>query len=452
MFERFTERARGVIVLAQGEVESLRHDYLGTEHLLLGLLREEDGVAAQALYASGVTFDSAREQVESIVGYGRGATGQAPFTSRSKNVVEASLKEALGLGHNYIGTEHLLLGLLKEPEGVAAEVLSNLGVEPLLVRREVMKRVDRTSWLQGGGSRGPLQRAREVIRKSLRRNAREDRPSFDKFTGRARRVMMLAREEARRLDHAYIGTEHLLLGLIRENGVSARVLEEVGLRLHEAREQVERIVGSVDINKEVGYEQLPFTPRANKVLELAERESPQLGHDRISAEHIALGLVRESEGVAARVLSNLDVDPDAVRREVIRRLPGRGDEFDSLDEVEREMEEEEHRILFRGRVTGIRATASPLGLLSIDVDYSYRSRGDATAAPATVDPADIASVTLAHLQETPIDSLEAAVWVAGTRLMETLDPILDITVSATSRPEPVDPSLPASSVSATFRR
>ena len=142
MFERFTERARKVVVLAQEEARHFNHNYIGTEHLLLGLLREEDGVAAQALNHLGVTLDDVREQVESIVGYGEEGSGsQAPFTPRSKKVLELALREALQLGHNYIGTEHILLGLVRESEGVAARVLSNLDVDPDKVRREVVRRL-----------------------------------------------------------------------------------------------------------------------------------------------------------------------------------------------------------------------------------------------------------------------------------------------------------------------
>ena len=139
MFERFTERARKVVVLAQEEAKRLGHNYIGTEHLLLGLIKEKEGVAARALHTANVTLDGARDQVESIVGYGEDYTGnQMPFTPRSKKILEFSLKEALQLRHNYIGTEHILLGLVRESEGVAALALSNLGVDPNEVRRNVL--------------------------------------------------------------------------------------------------------------------------------------------------------------------------------------------------------------------------------------------------------------------------------------------------------------------------
>src|ERR671921_189646 len=118
MSERFTERACKVVVLAQEEARHFNHNYIGTEHLLLGLLREDEGVAARALGSLNVTLDEVREQVESIVGYGEeGSGGKAPVTPRSKKVLELALREALQLGHNYIGTEHILLGLVRESEG-----------------------------------------------------------------------------------------------------------------------------------------------------------------------------------------------------------------------------------------------------------------------------------------------------------------------------------------------
>ncbi|MGB3633703.1 MAG: Clp protease N-terminal domain-containing protein, partial [Rubrobacteraceae bacterium] len=162
MFERFTERARKVVVLAQEEARHFNHNYIGTEHLLLGLLREDEGVAARALASLNVTLDEVREQVESIVGYGEeGSGGQAPFTPRSKKVLELALREALQLGHNYIGTEHILLGLVRESEGVAARVLSNLDVDPDKVRREVVRMLGggRSGRGRGGSSEGGAARS-----------------------------------------------------------------------------------------------------------------------------------------------------------------------------------------------------------------------------------------------------------------------------------------------------
>ncbi len=140
MFERFTEKARRVIVFAQEEARMLDQNYIGTEHLLLGLIREQEGVAAKALRSIGVRLEDVRAQVEEIIGKGNASTaGHIPFTPRAKKVLELSLREALQLGHNYIGTEHILLGLIREGEGVAARVLTNLGADLGKVRNQVIQ-------------------------------------------------------------------------------------------------------------------------------------------------------------------------------------------------------------------------------------------------------------------------------------------------------------------------
>ena len=142
MFERFTDRARRVVVLAQEEARQLDHGYIGTEHLLLGLLLEDEGMAARALDGLGVSRPAARDQVLKMVGRGEGAqAGHIPFTPRAKKALELSLREALQLGHNHIGTEHILLGLIREGEGVAAQVLADLGVDLDRARAKVAELV-----------------------------------------------------------------------------------------------------------------------------------------------------------------------------------------------------------------------------------------------------------------------------------------------------------------------
>jgi ATP-dependent Clp protease ATP-binding subunit ClpC len=140
MFERFTARARGAVVNAQQEARELNHNYIGTEHLLLGLMREPESVAARALQELKISQDAVRERVIQIIGRGKHApTGHVPFTPRAKKVLELSLREALQLSHNYIGTEHILLGLIREGEGVAAQVLVKLGGNLAAVREKVIE-------------------------------------------------------------------------------------------------------------------------------------------------------------------------------------------------------------------------------------------------------------------------------------------------------------------------
>src|SRR5689334_20592482 len=150
MFERFTERARQVVVLAQEEARTLKHNYIGTEHILLGLLREEEGLAARVLESLDITVERVRAQVVRIVGSGEEVTsGQIPFTPRAKKVLELALREALSLGHNYIGTEHILLGLVRENEGVAARILLDFDADSEKIRNEVIR------MLSGPGGRRP---------------------------------------------------------------------------------------------------------------------------------------------------------------------------------------------------------------------------------------------------------------------------------------------------------
>ncbi len=140
MFERFTDRARRVVVLAQEEARMLNHNYIGTEHILLGLIHEGEGVAAKSLESLGISLEGVRSQVEEIIGQGQQApSGHIPFTPRAKKVLELSLREALQLGHNYIGTEHILLGLIREGEGVAAQVLTKMGADLNKVRQQVIQ-------------------------------------------------------------------------------------------------------------------------------------------------------------------------------------------------------------------------------------------------------------------------------------------------------------------------
>jgi Clp amino terminal domain, pathogenicity island component len=140
MFERFTDRARRVVVLAQNEARMLNHNYVGTEHILLGLIHEGEGVAAKALESLGISLQAVRAQVEEIIGHGPEPppSGHIPFTPRAKKVMELSLRESLQLGHKYIGTEHILLGLIREGDGVAAQVLVKLGADLNRVRQQVI--------------------------------------------------------------------------------------------------------------------------------------------------------------------------------------------------------------------------------------------------------------------------------------------------------------------------
>jgi ATP-dependent Clp protease ATP-binding subunit ClpA len=200
VFERFTERAREVVVLAQVEARALKHNYIGTEHLLLGLLREEEGLAALVLKSLDMNAEAVRAQVAQVVGKGdEAAVGQMPFTPRTKKVLELSLREALALGHSYIGTEHILLGLVRENEGVAALVLLHFNADPALIRSEVIRMVSGPSdpsydpslrdpvqliraQKEAALERGQMERAAQ-LRDEERRLLREERRLLGEHTG-----------------------------------------------------------------------------------------------------------------------------------------------------------------------------------------------------------------------------------------------------------------------------
>jgi len=167
MFERFTDRARRVIALAQEEARMLNHNYIGTEHLLLGLLHEGQGLAAQVLEPLGIGLEAAREQVEEAVGRGQQAAPiRTPFTPQAKKVLELARREAFQLGHHYIGTEHILLGLIREGDGVGAQVLAGLGADLHLTRQQVIRLLhdyqgnNQPAIRRGGWQRSPGRRQR----------------------------------------------------------------------------------------------------------------------------------------------------------------------------------------------------------------------------------------------------------------------------------------------------
>jgi hypothetical protein len=402
-YDKFTERARKVLSLAQEEAQRLQHNYIGTEHLLLGLVREGEGVAAKVLNNLGVELNKVRDAVEFMVGHGdRIVLGELGLNPRAKTVIELAVDEARRLNHHYIETEHLLLGLVREGEGIAAGVLESLGVRLEKVRTETIlmlaphivsrsrfaqekmegppqlidelkaleailrekeaaiqrqeyelaaelcdrevKQRERIARLESDQSherenkeRGqeageektepvqddddkaqePSQEEKDFIQ-TLGNLSQDERDRFDTFTVRARRVLRFSREEAQRFQHNYIGTEHLLLGLARENGgIAARVLRNLGVGINKVRSSVEFIIGRGD---GIVLDEIGFTPRAKKVLEFAADEPRRLNHDYIGTEHLLLGLAREEDGIAAGALESLGIHLEEVRTQTIRVL------------------------------------------------------------------------------------------------------------------------------------
>jgi ATP-dependent Clp protease ATP-binding subunit ClpA len=283
------------------------------------------------LEAAGLDVERVRAETVRLVGKGEPVgSGQIPFTPNAKGALEAALREADALGSRPILPEHLLLGVLAQRSGTSARILRDSGTDVELALASTGFEIvgDHSRFLPAPDA-GPERSVHEgrgrrfgVGSRSAPEAGADAVTTFARFTERARQVVVLAQDEARALKHNYIGTEHILLGLLREEeGLAARVLESLDITVEEVRAQVARIVGQGD---EVTTGQIPFTPRAKKVLELALREALSLGHNYIGTEHILLGLVRENEGVAARILLDFDADAEKIRNEIIRMLSGPG--------------------------------------------------------------------------------------------------------------------------------
>jgi ATP-dependent Clp protease ATP-binding subunit ClpA len=324
MFERFTDRARRVVVLSQEESRLLGHDYIGTEHIFLALARIEDGVSGRALAAVGVQLDPARAVVESIVGRGDASpTGHIPFTPRAKKVLELGLREALALGHRYIGTEHVLLGLIREGEGAGCQAIVALGVD-LPVLEATVK-----AMIGAGGQPGPtVTPPRSLLRRigfarrgggGRERVGEEMLPVLRRFTPDARRALEEADTEAQRLQRAYVGEEHVLLGILAAGeGRAATALAAVGVTLDAARERIQGLAGKGEGRPTGGIGPV-LVPSGLDVVEMALVEAVVAGREDIDSGDLLLGFVRRAEkpeGLSAPVLTELGTTPEAVREAV----------------------------------------------------------------------------------------------------------------------------------------
>jgi ATP-dependent Clp protease ATP-binding subunit ClpA len=304
-FERFTERAKKVLTLAQQEAERAHHSYIGTEHLLLGLMREEEGLAAIVLAKLGVEINGVRATIASVIGRSdQILIRQRIPTSRVKQVIQLSFEEARKMGNNYVGTEHLLLGLLVEGEGIAAHVLQDLGATLEKVRSEI------DQLLRSGGvtESKSVEPGRPITTRA--------KYPIDRFTSAAKNVLTLAQEEAERAHHSYIGTEHLLLGLLRQKeGLAAAALANLGVESNFVRGTLMSAIGR---NERIVVQSIIPTSRVKQVIELSFEEARKMGNNYVGTEHLLLGLLVEGEGLAAHVLQDLGATLEKVRSEIDR--------------------------------------------------------------------------------------------------------------------------------------
>jgi len=248
MFERFTDRARRVVVLAQEEARMLNHNYIGTEHILLGLIHEGEGVAAKALESLGISLEAVRQQVEEIIGQGQQApSGHIPFTPRAKKVLELSLREALQLGHNYIGTEHILLGLIREGDGVAAQILRNV-TDLRAIRVAVLDLVPAGEDAESeSGSARRWRRRRVAV-------ARRETPADEQSLTATPAADATLSEASRLAGGQPVGSHHLLLAALADaDSAAARALATLGIDLDQAKNALRGmdVTGTSDEQPEV---------------------------------------------------------------------------------------------------------------------------------------------------------------------------------------------------------
>ena len=300
-FERFTERARKVLNLAQEEAQRFNHNYIGTEHLLLGLVREGDGVAAKVLANLGVELEKARNAVEFIIGRGdRLVLGEIGLTPRAKKVIELAVDEARRLNHHYVGTEHILLGLMREGEGIAAGVLESLGVNLERLRVATLEVLNR-----GGGAPRSPDASRPTIP-----------TEFGKFTERARKALGDAITEARGRDQREVNTGHLLLALAQdEDGLAAQTLSRAGIDLAQTRQALEQELGP----RKAPADQTPHSPvgldtHTLRVIALAAEEARLMNDRYVGPEHLLLAIINEGDGLGGQTLLAQAADLQILRK------------------------------------------------------------------------------------------------------------------------------------------
>lgn len=306
MFERFSGRAIKVIMYAQEEARRLGYNFVDTEAILIGLIRERTGIASKALRSMGVSLQDVRVEVEKIVGRGSDdiSVETIPFMPRAKRAFEASLEESKASGHAYIGTAHLLLGLIREAdesdtEGVASKVLRINNVDRKALKCKVLELSNETKLAQ-------------------------PHYLFEQLTESALNAIVFAQEEARRLGRYSVSAEAILIGLLLEKtGIAAQALESKGLNLQNARVEVEKINKLIGLGAGEFGPEIRLSSQSKYLLQLSWEEAKAMGSASVGTEHLLLGLIKdieesENEGAAARVFQVNNVDLNALRAELLQ--------------------------------------------------------------------------------------------------------------------------------------
>jgi len=291
MFERFTDRARHVVVLSQEEARELQHNYIGTEHILLGLVAESGGIASEALARFGMSLDSTRDDVKGIIGIGKARpSGHIPFTPRAKKVLELALREALQLNHDYIGTEHILLGIIREGEGVGAHIVEQRCSSLAEARAAVL---DLVSTMPAEPSRG-RRRLRDVMEALSGRGAQPLQTEQIRTTQAADTSLT---EAARLAGSQPVGSHHLLLAALADSGSAAsRALTQLGVQLEPLKEALRNtdVTGTSDeLPEEAGRRQMVIKVTPQKItIEATDPLILKLGQAAISAAGNEAGVIQ----------------------------------------------------------------------------------------------------------------------------------------------------------------
>ena len=315
----FSPRAVQTLVLAREEATRLNHNFVGTEHILLGLIKFGQGVAVNVLQRMGLDLQTVRTEVEKQVGAGpdQKIIGNIPYTPRVKKVLALAAREAKSLNHTYVGTEHLLLGLLREGDGVAPRVLKNLGVEIEVTRKGILEELDPNFTPRSGGI-PKIETTVDIPSESISQ-FRRDLETAGNFTPRAQQALANARREADRLNHNFVSAEHLLLGLLKlGSGVVVNVLLQHGVSLESARQKVEELAGKGSEPKVEGN--IPYTPQLKKALAASAREAKALNHTYVGTEHLLLGLLQDEESLATQAIKQLGAELEVIRSEIHREI------------------------------------------------------------------------------------------------------------------------------------
>ncbi|MCW3051435.1 MAG: repeat containing protein [Chthonomonadales bacterium] len=303
MWKKLTQRARQAVYFAQEEAKRLGHTEVSTEHLLFGLIYDDSSMVVYILHRMSVGSDAIRTEIDHVAVRGNETSEREMRLSRqAKRVINLTYEEVMRLKHDYIGTEHLLLGLIRQEDGVAGRVLVKLGVHLDRTREEIL--------IAQSNDSNPI-----------KPGSPEDKRAWDRFTERARSIFFYAHEEAGLLGQTEIATEHILLGLLRDEDdakwggcmVAIHILRCLGVTVEQIRAEVESKVtcGEGRMGKE-----LVLTPLAHRVHARVYYEAGLLGKDYVGTEHILLGLIRDEQGLAGRVLASLGVDITRARQEI----------------------------------------------------------------------------------------------------------------------------------------